>query len=109
VFRRWEEVRAKNWLTDEQKKLLRNAEQEFTLLINENNELELVPYDQIMDIANGSRDVIAFTFERNKEIYAVYWHISGDKKIDLPLKSSDINLMESIGKEISIQPGQNGN
>ena len=86
VFRRWEEVRAKKWLTDEQKQMLRNAEQEFTLLLNEKNELELVPYDQIMNVANESREVIAFTFERNKDLYAVYWHISGDKKIELPVK-----------------------
>jgi hypothetical protein len=109
VFRRWEEVRAKKWLTEQQKQLLRNAEQEFTLLLNEKNEPELVPYDKIMNVANESRDIIAFTFERNKEIYAVYWHISGDKKIDLPVKSSDITLMESIGKEFQIQAGQSGN
>jgi len=38
----------------------------------------------------------------------VYWHISGDKKIDLPLKSSDLTVMENLGKEIQIQPGQKG-
>jgi len=108
VFRRWEEARAKRWLTDEQKQMLRNATQEFTLLLNEKNEPELVPYDQIMNVANESREVIAFTFERNKDLYAVYWHISGDKKIDLPVKSSDITLMENLGQEIPVQSGQNG-
>jgi len=55
VFRRWEEARAKRWLTDEQKQMLRNTAQEFTLLLNEKNEPELVPYDQIMNVANESR------------------------------------------------------
>jgi hypothetical protein len=108
VFRRWEEIRAKKWLTDEQKQMLRNPGQEYTLLVNENNEFELVPYEKIMNVANGSREVIAFTFERNKDLYAVYWHISGDKKICLPLKSENLNLMENIGKEIQIPSGQNG-
>jgi hypothetical protein len=107
VFRRWEEVRAKKWLTEEQKKMLRNPDQEFILLLNEKNEPELVPYDKILNVANGSQDVIAFTFERNRELYAVYWHISGDKKLELPVKSSDITVMESLGREIS--PGTNGN
>jgi hypothetical protein len=107
VFRRWEEVRAKKWLTSEQKQLLRNAQQEYTLLLNEKNELELVPYDKIMNVANESRDVIAFTFERGKNLYAVYWHISGDKKLELPLKSENITLMESLGQEIPPLSGHN--
>ena len=108
VFRRWEEVRAKKWLTDEQKQMLRNPNQEYTLLVNEKNEFELVPYEKITNVANGSREVIVFTFERNKDLYAVYWHISGDKKIDLPIKSEDLTLMENIGKEIQIPTGQTG-
>ncbi len=107
VFRRWEEVRAKKWLTSEQKQLLRNAQQEYTLLLNEKKELELVPYDKIMNVANESRDVIAFTFERGKNLYAVYWHISGDKKLELPLKSENITLMESLGQKIPPLSGQN--
>jgi len=108
VFRRWEEVRAKHWLTDQQKQMLRDPHQEFTLLLNEKNEFELVPCDQIINVANNSRDVIAFTFQRNKDLYAVYWHISGDKKIDLPVNSAKITLMENIGEEQQIQSGQNG-
>ncbi len=99
VYRRWEEVRAKNWLTEKQKKMLQNVEQEHTLLINEKNEFELVPYDQITDVANGNREVRAFSFERDGEWYVVYWHISGSKKLELPLKRSDVKLYETIGKE----------
>ena len=106
VFRRWEEVRAKKWLTEEQKLMLRDPDQEFTLLVNEKNEFELVPCEQIKDVANGRREVIAFTFKRNNDLYAVYWHISGDKKIQLPVKSSDLTLMRDIGIEIEISSGQ---
>ena len=109
VFRRWEEVRAKKWLTNEQKQMLRNAKQEFTLLLNEKNELELVPYDQIMNVANKSREVQVFTFKRNNDLYAVYWHISGDKQLELPVNSGDLTLMENLGQEIQVKPGANGN
>jgi hypothetical protein len=102
VLRRWEEVRAKHWLTEGQKQMLRNLKQEHILLINEKDEFELVPYDQIMNVANGNREVIAFTFKRNNDQYIVYWHIAGNKKLELPINSNDFTLMEMPGKEIKV-------
>ena len=109
VFRRWEEVRAQNWLTEEQKQMLHNGNQEHILLLNEQNKFELVPYDQIMNVANESREVRAFTFKRNNDLYVVYWHISGNKQLELPIKPGDLTLMENLGQEIQIKPGSNGN
>jgi len=107
VLRRWEDVRAQNWLTEEQKLLLQNLEQEHILLLNEQEEFELLPYDQIIDVANGSREVRAFIFERNNDLYVVYWHISGSKKLKLPLAFERITLMESLGHEIPVPFDQN--
>lgn len=109
VFRRWEEVRAKHWLTEKQKQMLRNPEQEYILLINEQKEFELVPYDQIMDVAQGSREIRAFTFKRRGDLYVIFWHISGDKKLELPLSSKYFTLMENLGQEMQVQSGQSGN
>jgi hypothetical protein len=109
VIRRWEEVRAQKWLTDEQKQMLRNGKQEHILLLNEQNKLELVPYDQIMNVANESREIRAFTFKRNNDLYAVYWHISGDKQLELPVNPGNLTLMENLGQEIQVNPGSNGN
>jgi hypothetical protein len=100
VFRRWEIVRAEHWLTDDQKEMLKNLKQEHILLVNEKNEFELLPYDQITDAANGNRELRAFKFRRNNDSYVVYWHISGNKKLELPIESKDFTLMENIGKEI---------
>jgi hypothetical protein len=102
VLRRWEEVRAKHLLTDAQKEMLKNLKQEHILLVNEKNEFELVPYDQIKNPANGNSEVRAFTFRRNNESYVVYWHISADKNLELPLLSQDFTLMEYIGKDIRV-------
>jgi hypothetical protein len=109
VLRRWEEVRAENWLTEEQKQMLQNLEQEHILLLNEEKEFELLPYDQIMNVENESSEVRAFIFERKNDIYAVYWHISGSKKIALALNSEQIILLESLGQEVPVLPGQNLN
>ncbi|WP_298650091.1 hypothetical protein [uncultured Proteiniphilum sp.] len=107
VLRRWEEVRAKNWLTDEQKKMLQNVGQEHHLLLNEQNRFELVPYDPIIDVAGKSREIRAFIFERKGDHYVVYWHISGDKKLELSLNPSDITLYEKLGQEKMISSGTN--
>jgi len=108
VLRRWEEVRAQHWLTGEQKKMLQNADREHHLLVNEQNDFELLPYEQIRDIAGGSEEVRAFIFERKKEYYVVYWHISGNKQIELPLKSSDITLYEKLGRAKTVSSGKSG-
>ena len=107
VVRRWEEVRAKHWLTEEQKKMLQNVHQEHHLLINEQNQFELVPYDQILDVAGGSKEVRAFIFQRQKEYYVVYWHISGDKKLELSLSAKDITLYEELGQSVAIPSSTN--
>ncbi|MDD4869210.1 MAG: hypothetical protein PHR77_01520, partial [Kiritimatiellae bacterium] len=109
VFRRWEEVRAKHWLTEKQKQMLQNPEQEHILLINEQKEFELVPYNEIKEVAQGSREIRAFTFKRRGDLYVVFWHISGNKKLELPLNSRDFTLMENLGQEIQVQASQNGN
>ena len=109
VFRRWEEVRARKWLTDAQKQDLRNPEQEFILLLDEAKNFELVPYERIANVAHNSREVIAFTFERKGAVYAVYWHISADKSLELPLSPHDIRILEELGQEREATPGDREN
>ncbi|RPJ59948.1 MAG: hypothetical protein EHM23_12255 [Acidobacteria bacterium] len=99
VLRRWEEVRARRWLTEEQKRQLRNLEQEHLLLVNEQNELELVPYQEIPN-PPGGKQVRAFSFDRAGKRYIVYWHVSGDGFLELPARQGDLNLLEELG-----QPG----
>ena len=92
VLRRWEEVRTTNWLTDAQKEELKNLNQEHILLINEEKAFELVPYNQIKDLQ--SADISAFSFTRNGENYAVYWHHTGSGKLHLPLE--DFQVVEEL-------------
>ena len=60
-----------------------------------------------MNVANKSSEVRAFIFERNNDVYVVYWHISDSKKIALALNSEQVILLESLGQERPVLPGQN--
>lgn len=84
VIRRWEDVREQKWLTDEQKEMLKNLDQEHILLINEEKAFELLPYEQIEGAAGGDMRVRAFLFERRGLHCVVYWHTSGEGTLKLP-------------------------
>ena len=56
----------------------------------------MVPYEQINNIAGGSKEVRAFIFKRNNAYYVVYWHTSGNRKLKLPVKSSELTLYKSL-------------
>jgi len=97
VMRRWEDVRRKNWLTEEQKLMLREPGKEFHLLINEQWEYELVPYEQIK---TPFRELRAFLFQRNDTRYVAFWHISGSGKMKLSLSPDDYIVKKDMGDEM---------
>lgn len=96
VMRRWEEVRATNWLTPEQKEQLKDLSQEHILLINEQKQFELVPYNQIVGAACEAPEFTAYSFTRGDESYVVYWHHTKDIALKLPVSSGDITLAEAL-------------
>lgn len=98
VIRRWEEVRAIDWLTNTNKEALKDGNREYHLLINEKGEYELVEYEHILTAAAGSRELRAFLFNRKGNWYLLYWHISGDKKLQLPIAPSQATLYKQLGQ-----------
>ncbi len=108
VMRRWEEVRVRNWLTDAQKEQLQDLKQEHILLLNEQNEFELQPYQQIENVANGNNDLRAFVFERNGDAYVVYWHTSGASSLKLALNKGKVQLFEKLGNAEAIAKSNDG-
>jgi hypothetical protein len=109
VIRRWEEVRYRQWLDDDQRRQLRNLNQEHILLINEKKEFELVPYDQIQHATGGTRDIRAFILERRGKIYVVYWHISGEANLEVPLRATEVRLLPDLGgPEIPVKKSRKG-
>ena len=81
VIRRWEDVRARSLLTEEQKEMMR-SKQEHILLINGDGEYELLPYDQIEGTPEG---LYAFTFTRGGRNYAVYWYQGEERRFSVPM------------------------
>lgn len=102
VLRRWEDVRAKKWLTEEQKEALRDPKQEHTLLINEQGEYELVPYEQIQC---GDENVSAFWFERKGKSYVTCWHKTGKGILKLHLNAPSVYETDLGKNAVSYAPG----
>ncbi len=108
AIRRWEDVRAKKWLTHEQKLMLRNPNQEHILLINENGEYELVPYNEVKNAAGGDKNARVFVFERNNKRYAVCWHKIDMGTLNIPISSDKLIYEEEIGgKRLNISECDN--
>ncbi len=103
TIKRWEDVRAKNWLTAKQKTMLKDLDQEHTLLIDEQGEFELVPYSQITNVAGSDRPARAFVFQRSHKTYVGYWHTSGAAQLEVPLKGGGIQLMAKLGKPLNMR------
>ena len=95
TFRLWEMARANGFITEEIKRELRQTEQEHTLLLNEEGELELArwtAYDR-----HGLDGVSIFLLERSGLSYAVIWDNLGQGT--LTLDDSDISVFEGLGGE----------
>jgi hypothetical protein len=107
VVRRWEEVRAQNWLSPAQKLALRNLEQEHTLLIDESGKFVLLPCEQIDSLDAPQQALRAFVFERNGNPWVAYWHPSGEATLRLDLPAKDIHLMREPGAPIRLKNSGN--
>jgi hypothetical protein len=103
VIRRWEEARAQQWLTQEQKMALRDLEQEHLLLVDERGQFALVPCAQIENVAGADVPARAFVFEYQGSTWAAYWHTSGEAVLQIALPAKQIVLMKDIGKPLPVK------
>jgi len=97
VMYRWEDVRRKKWLTQQQKELLKNPDKEYILLVNEEGEYELVPYFRIKNAAKGNGLFSAYYFERAGKTYVVCWHTKAHGELMLPFNSDNFSYEEQLG------------
>ena len=106
VMRRWEDVRANGWLTEERKQTLRSLGTEHILLINEKKEYELAEYKQIECTDENLR---AFAFTRCGESWVVYWHPTASGKVSIDLDPAAITVCDELYAEplaISAEDGK---
>lgn len=109
VMYRWEDVRRKKWLTEQQKELLKNPDNEYILLVNEDGEYELVPYYRIKNAAKGNGLLSAYFFERLSKTYVVCWHTERDGNLLLPFDSDNFIYEEQLGgSPVNVERTENG-
>ena len=84
TVRRWEDVRTRNWLTPEQKEILKDPKREFHLIDDGRGAYELVEWHQL-NVAGGKwTSVRAFLYEKGARRVVAYWHVSDKAKLILP-------------------------
>lgn len=99
VIKRWEDAREQRWFTEEQKIMLRDPDKEFTLLIDEKGDFELVEYVRIKLPDEIADDVTAYVFKRaDNKAYVVTWSTKGEDKLKLNL-SCDLKYEVQLGGE----------
>jgi hypothetical protein len=103
VIRRWEEVRAQKWLTQEQKISLRVLEQEHILLLDERGQFALVACTQIEKVAGADAPGRAFLFEYEGSTWVTYWHTSGEATLQIALPAKQMTLMRQLGKPLPVK------
>ena len=91
MVRRWEDVRAKGWLTSEQKVALRSPTQEHHLYLNGKGEYELCAIE-MLPTPEKAKDVRGFVFERAGRRVIACWHVSGEDDFSLPLPEGAVNV-----------------
>lgn len=88
TMRRWEDVRARRWLTPAQKEMLKDPARQFHLYRNERGAYELHEIEMLTsEDAAGLR---AFLFERDGCRVIAYWHTSGAGDFTLPLGKTEV-------------------
>ena len=84
VLRRWEDVRAKKWLTPAQREALRDAKREFHLYKDEAGAYELCEIEMLPTPA-GAKHLRGFLFERAGKRVVAAWHTAGAGTVDWAL------------------------
>ncbi len=104
VFRRWEDVRRKKLLSEEQKEMIREPDREFTLLLSSAGKYELKEY---FPVKTPVPDITVYCFRRQNKTYAVLCHNTGEAGIFIPVKN--LTLRDEVeGNEIKTEKTENG-
>jgi hypothetical protein len=104
LIKLWEEARIENRLSDEQRKMLKELDQEHHLLVNEQGEHELVAIDEIADVAGGLFK--AYRFHRAADpnsTYIIIWCTRRQTDLLLPVATDQLVVMRPFGTPLPVQ------
>ncbi|MDD4871211.1 MAG: hypothetical protein PHR77_11685 [Kiritimatiellae bacterium] len=109
VLKRWEDVRVKQWLKSDDKEKMKDWDREHILLVDESGQYELQEYEQIKGAAGGDAKVRAFIFERKGTPWVVYWHPTGEGKLEAPVSTGKFELFQELAggvQRVEVQAGK---
>ena len=84
VMRRWEDVRARRWLTSEMKGRIQRSANGCHLYLNAHGEYEIHEIEMLPPPPNA-RDIRGFLFERNGKRVVALWHSRNAGTVRIPL------------------------
>lgn len=107
TMRKWEDVRARKWLTPAQKEMLKDPKREFHLLDDGKGGYELVEWRQLAVAGGKWTAVRAFVYEHGGKRVVAYWHVADKAKLVLPnglptLEAENMKTWESALPENEI-------
>ena len=91
VMRRWEDVRARDWLTPAMKASLRVPGREHHLYLDAGGEYVLYE-TEMLPSPPEARQIRAFMFQRNGRLVVAYWHAGGSGSFTVNLGDGDRRL-----------------
>ena len=102
VIRRWEDVRARKWLTPAQKAALKSPTREHHLYVNERGEYELHEIEMLPPPPKA-KSIRAFVFECNGRRVICCWHISGAATIEAPLGPNGASVVREVSSRTYLE------
>lgn len=97
----WSNFLANRDLTEAQSTALANR-QEHHLFVNEHGKYELVPTEEIPNVADGR--VRAYSFRRSthaNDAYVLAWAVDDEVTLRLPVPISQLSVMRPFGKQVA--------
>ena len=103
VLRRWEEVRKSNLLSEEQKKMIREPDREFTLIADGCGGYVLT---ELFSVKVSVADVTVYRFVKNGKSCALLCHNTGEIRLFVPVRGRLFGF--SDGRELEICEAADG-
>ena len=76
VMRRWEDVRAKRYLSDGQREALKDPDRQFHLYLADSGKYELCEIE-MLPVPPAAKHLRGFLFKREDKTLVAYWHTAG--------------------------------
>ncbi len=99
----WRNFLATRDLTEAQRVALADR-QEHHLFVNEHGKYELVPIEEIPNVADGR--IRAYGFRRSThadDIYILAWAVDDEVTLQLPVPTSQLSVMRPFGKQVAFE------